>query len=132
MLALQEVQGSPAANLAEPRWRLASQCAAAAGMRDPTLALRPCRLRPLYMRAGLPSDSSALLWRLSIQSRGGASLPLAQLPLTSEREARLCRAARSSAWRIGSSDMGLRVRVLHPRDAQVRFGATPVGVLCST
>jgi len=63
------------------------------------LALRPCRARPLYMRAGLPSDSSALLWRLSIQSRGGASLPLAQLPLTSERDARLCRAARSSAWR---------------------------------
>ena len=93
---MQEGRGSPIAYLAEPPWRLASQCAAAAGAaRDPVLALRPCRLRPCW-RAGLPSDSSALLWRLSIQSRG-ASLPLAQLPLMSEREPRLWRVARSSA-----------------------------------
>ena len=95
---MQVSEEAPGANLADPPWRLASQCAAAAA-REPVLALRPCRLSDdEAQRAGLPSENGALLlWRLSIQSRPD-SPPLAQLPPKSERELRL-RFTRSSAKR---------------------------------
>ena len=94
-------------NLAEPPCRLASQGVAA---REPVLALRPCRLSADEgQRAGLPSNSSTLPWRLSIQSRA-ASLPLAQLPLTSERALRF-RFTRSSAGALRASQFACRCDV---------------------